>query len=42
MATGDEKTAVENVRRFFEQYFHESNDSCAIPCQFPVQQLCLP
>ncbi|KAF9532947.1 hypothetical protein CPB83DRAFT_873879 [Crepidotus variabilis] len=26
-ATGDEKTAVENLRRFFEQHFHESSDS---------------
>jgi len=27
VVTGDEKTAVENLRRFFEQHFHESNDS---------------
>jgi anaphase-promoting complex subunit 5 len=26
-ATGDETTATENLRRFFEQHFHESNDS---------------
>lgn len=27
LATGDEKIATENLRRFFEQHFHESNDS---------------
>lgn len=26
-ATGDETMATENLRRFFEQHFHESNDS---------------
>lgn len=26
-ATGDEKLATENLRRFFEQHFHENNDS---------------
>ncbi|KAF7964823.1 hypothetical protein HWV62_2735, partial [Athelia sp. TMB] len=26
-ATGDETAATENLRRFFEQHFHESNDS---------------
>lgn len=30
-ATGDEITATENLRRFFEQHFHESNDSYVIP-----------
>jgi hypothetical protein len=29
-ATGDENIATENLRRFFEQHFHESNDSYAI------------
>jgi hypothetical protein len=27
LATGDERIATENLRRFFEQHFHESNDS---------------
>ncbi|CAK5277710.1 unnamed protein product [Mycena citricolor] len=27
MATGNESVAVENLRRFFEQHFHENNDS---------------
>jgi hypothetical protein len=27
-ATGDENVATENLRRFFEQRFHENNDSC--------------
>jgi hypothetical protein len=26
-ATGDENIAIENLRRFFEQHFHEFNDS---------------
>ncbi|KAG5727682.1 hypothetical protein E4T56_gene12240, partial [Termitomyces sp. T112] len=26
-ATGDENVATENLRRFFEQHFHENNDS---------------
>jgi hypothetical protein len=30
LATGDETTATENLRRFFEQHFHESNDSYVI------------
>ena len=29
-ATGDETTASENLRRFFEQHFHESNDSFVV------------
>jgi anaphase-promoting complex subunit 5 len=29
-ATGDETTASENLRRFFEQHFHESNDSYVV------------
>lgn len=31
LATGDEKIATENLRRFFEQHFHESNDSLVHP-----------
>ncbi|KAJ6496647.1 hypothetical protein C8R47DRAFT_349617 [Mycena vitilis] len=27
LATGDESVAVENLRRYFEQHFHDSNDS---------------
>ncbi|CCL99134.1 uncharacterized protein FIBRA_01149 [Fibroporia radiculosa] len=27
LAVGDESTATENLRRFFEQHFHEENDS---------------
>jgi hypothetical protein len=26
-AVGDENLAAENLRRFFEQHFHENNDS---------------
>lgn len=26
-ATGDENLASENIRRFFEQHFHDNNDS---------------
>jgi anaphase-promoting complex subunit 5 len=28
ISTGDETLAIENLRRYFEQRFHEQNDSC--------------
>ena len=31
ISTGDENLAIENLRRYFEQRFHEQNDSCDNP-----------
>jgi hypothetical protein len=31
LATGDSNVASENLRRFFEQHFHEGNDSSVSP-----------
>ena len=28
LATGDESIAIENLRKYFEQHFHDHNDSC--------------